>query len=709
MNVQFIKSNNDIPLEILPPDFNWKKYIDLNEDVRNVYPSQEAATQHYLYEGYQQNRRYTVKNIPNDFNWITYLILNPDVHNECKTKSAAMIHYDVYGCKECRSYTFKNNEIPDDFDWMIYKNLNPSFESLISNELDATIHYYKYGKTYNLQYKYTFKNVPDDFDWKIYCELNNDIKSVCFNELESKIHYETDGFLQKRRYNIPNESIPDDFNWEMYCELNPDVKQGFNSEIMSKLHYHITGKNEDRIYKLNHIPSDFDCTIYIEFNNVIIPEQYKITDLSIKLHYELFGRHQNLKYLAIFEHVPDDFDCKEYSRLNPDISDLCTSENVTKAHYDQFGVYQCRKYKECDESSPTINISNYNLYPYLFHKYILGISKPTNEVNYTQICNNINASTIEHNMVAHLHCYNIDLFHNYYSKYMNIISNHCTVILVTFSIGNDQNFPKSRNTILIKTSNIGMDIGGKYICIDYFKQNNIKFKYILFLHSKQDDGMRKSYWEPLLLNMAMIIREIKNDTQIGIFIPPLIYSGDYANIIYKDNFVDPQNVTSKWNSGNSLYMNDLDNFFGFNPNTYLFPEGNCFVCNNEIAEILYGDTSNYNLLNTNVSFDAVWVKSLYGGRMSKNVGNTVREIFGFFRSHRSRERIYPNNLAMGTGHRGHADNMYEHSYERIVFKVVQKLGYTVKIMPWLKTSEYLNKLHIANVMVNNILYNKHGV
>ena len=217
--------------------------------------------------------------------------------------------------------------------------------------------------------------------------------------------------------------------------------------------------------------------------------------------------------------------------------------------------------------------------------------------------------------------------------------------------------------------------------------------------------MRKSYWEPLLLNMAQIVRSIQNDEHIGIFVPPLIFMGDYANIIYRDHFIDPNNVTCKWNMGNAYYMNDLDGYCGFQSKNFLFPEGNCFISNKAIADMLYGDASKYNLLNTNVSFDAVWVKSFYGGRMLKEVGQNIREIFRFFRSHRSRERIYPNNLAWGAGHRGHADNMYEHSYERIIFKVVQKLGYTVKIMPWVKTSDYLATLERYNQTVNQLLKN----
>ena len=217
--------------------------------------------------------------------------------------------------------------------------------------------------------------------------------------------------------------------------------------------------------------------------------------------------------------------------------------------------------------------------------------------------------------------------------------------------------------------------------------------------------MRKSYWEPLLFNMSQIVRIMQTDKKMGIFVPPLIFMGDYANIIYKDHFIDPKNVTCKWNLGNSLYVNDLDRYFQYQQQNYLFPEGNCFVSNRSIAEMLYGDSTMYNLLNTPTSFDAVWVKSYYGGRMLKNVGHNIREIYRFFRSHRSRERVHGNNIAWGAGHKGHADNMIEHSYERMVFKAVQKLGYRVKIMPWINRSEYLATLEKFNYDVNVMLRN----
>lgn len=660
MIMNFIKPANATPLPKLPPDFNWKTYIELNDDVRSIYPSEEAATQHYLYEGHKQQRRYALQHIPTDFNWMIYLALNQDVYRVCKTKTAALLHYEFHGHSEGRLYSAKHAELPADFDWVVYRTLNPTLHSFIQTELDAIIHYINTGKKQQLQYQYTYKHIPPDFDWKIYCELNKDIKATCLTELQAKLHYDIDGYKKGLHYTIPPQSIPVDFDWKMYIELNDSI-----------------------------------------------PDSYKSTELMCKLHYVLYGKEQKLPYIAVFELVPADFNWKEYVRLNPDIVDMCTSEIRAKHHYDRYGAYQSRKYiptlTDNSANIPLINV--YDKYPYLFHKYLLGISSPNSEMKYTELGNTSVKLQIPHPMVAHLHCYNIDRFQQYYSNYMNVILSHCSLVVVTFCVGNEQKLPVYNNMTFIRTLNIGMDIGGKFVCINYLKKYNVDYKHILFLHSKQDDAMRKSYWEPLLLNMAQIVRSIQNDEHIGIFVPPLIFMGDYANIIYRDHFIDPNNVTCKWNMGNAYYMNDLDGYCGFQSKNFLFPEGNCFISNKAIADMLYGDASKYNLLNTNVSFDAVWVKSFYGGRMLKEVGQNIREIFRFFRSHRSRERIYPNNLAWGAGHRGHADNMYEHSYERIIFKVVQKLGYTVKIMPWVKTSDYLATLERYNQTVNQLLKN----
>ena len=47
--------------------------------------------------------------------------------------------------------------------------------------------------------------------------------------------------------------------------------------------------------------------------------------------------------------------------------------------------------------------------------------------------------------------------------------------------------------------------------------------------------------------------------------------------------------------------------------------------------------------------------------------------------------------------------MYEHSFERIVFKIVQKLGYKVQVMPHIKDDTFINNLKIYNEKINDLL------
>ena len=725
MNLTY-SHNNNIKL---PIDFNWKTYLELNEDVAKAYNSKEGAEQHYLRDGIQQKRRYFVINVPTDFEWKTYLGLNPDVYAVCKNKTTALMHYENHGHSESRKCRLKDvkmedfkwdmyilnnpdirsvvrNEIeaighyykvgskqklrydcqlinlPDDFHWKGYIKLNTQLKKLVTNEIDAKIHYNTIGYKEKLSYQIVESDFPEDFDWRIYCELNKDVKAICRNAEDAKMHYLKDGITQERRYKVPDNEIPEDFDWEKYLDLNPDVKNLYNNEILAKLHYYITGKNEGRIYKFHHTPEDFDWKLYLEINESI-SKQYRQNENTARLHYDLFGHPQGLPYKDDFENVPEDFNWKKYIEYNRDIAHLCSTEIKCKVHYNNFGIYQSRSYKPEQEEQNQIQFAihqKYKTYPFLFHKYLLNIAPDTNTIEYQLITRSKSTLSKHMKLIAHLHCYNIEQFEPFYQSYMKEIENYCELMVVTYSVGNAGKIVVRENMVIIKCQNIGMDIGGKYVCSYYLKQNKVSYDYILFLHSKTDNALRKLYWEPLILNLKEIYADIKKN-KLGIFVPPLIYMGDYANIIYKDHFIEPHNITCKWNLGNSLYLNDMDHYYEFNKNNYVFPEGNCFICKSDVANVLYGNSELYNLLNTDKSFDAVWVKSYYGGRKLKQIGPTIFDVYRFYTTTRSRPKLYPNNIAWGQGHKGHPDNMYEHSFERIVFKAVHKLGYKVKVMP----------------------------
>ncbi len=96
----------------LPSDFDWARYLELNDDVEKVYKTQHQAEQHYLKDGQFQGRLYKTENIPHDFDWELYLAFNNDVYISCKTKTAAIMHYERHGYSESRYYKLNQAEIP---------------------------------------------------------------------------------------------------------------------------------------------------------------------------------------------------------------------------------------------------------------------------------------------------------------------------------------------------------------------------------------------------------------------------------------------------------------------------------------------------------------------------------------------------------------------------------------------------------------------
>ena len=75
---------------------------------------------------------------------------------------------------------------------------------------------------------------------------------------------------------------------------------------------------------------------------------------------------------------------------------------------------------------------------------------------------------------------------------------------------------KNDNIVIIQCENRGMDIGGKYVCLNYLQKKEVYYDSILFLHSKTDDQLRKLYWEPLLNNLNEIQNSLQEKTHIGI-------------------------------------------------------------------------------------------------------------------------------------------------------------------------------------------------
>jgi hypothetical protein len=88
----------------IPDDFNWRTYIQLNNDLKNMNEIQ--AIKHYSNHGCNEKRKYKYENIPDDFNWRVYIELNNDLQN--MNEKQAITHFEIYGYKENRKYKYEN-------------------------------------------------------------------------------------------------------------------------------------------------------------------------------------------------------------------------------------------------------------------------------------------------------------------------------------------------------------------------------------------------------------------------------------------------------------------------------------------------------------------------------------------------------------------------------------------------------------------------
>ena len=128
----------------------------------------------------------------------------------------------------------------------------------------------------------------------------------------------------------------------------------------------------------------------------------------------------------------------------------------------------------------TIN-NKYNNFSYLFHKYILKLSDPNEQITYLKITKSkseLNFTTFK--FYLHIHCFNIDLINIYFNTIINNFSNKFGII-ITYCEGLNDNI-NIDNSVLLKIINKGADIGAKINAINYLQINSINYEYVLFVH-----------------------------------------------------------------------------------------------------------------------------------------------------------------------------------------------------------------------------------
>ena len=139
--------------------FDWKKYISNNEDLSHL-TNKEEAWNHWINYGESEGRVFFLKpkyNIKKDFDWKSYIENNPDL-NHITTEENAWDHWINHGKNEGRHLIDKNFVKFSNFDWRYYIENNKDLQDIKSKE-DAWEHWFKYGKYENRLFKKKLKKL----------------------------------------------------------------------------------------------------------------------------------------------------------------------------------------------------------------------------------------------------------------------------------------------------------------------------------------------------------------------------------------------------------------------------------------------------------------------------------------------------------------------------------------------------------------------
>lgn len=336
--------------------------------------------------------------------------------------------------------------------------------------------------------------------------------------------------------------------------------------------------------------------------------------------------------------------------------DIAKKFGMQEKETDAFGGHQFWKIKNYGFSEMYDKLkyekSDIYKYPNLFHKFILGIRNPYDPIKYE-----IKQEYFEQKeLVAHLHCYDIEKFDEFYGyKIEEIVKYYFTI--VTFSKGNYKDIID--NVVVLKHENRGADIGGKFVCNRYLMDIRYNYKFILCLQSKTNEGKRKQYFDPFIRDVKKVSSNLSD--RIGCYTIPNIISNNtkFSKSHYSDNW-----------GRNEEYMIDIEKYMNLEDYGKIFPEGNVYILSYKVFRELFTDIKLFNSLNTSETFDYLWVKTYY------KINGNIKDIYNEY-INRSLE---PNNFSTKKAWRGLADCMIEHMFERLVFGAVKKFNYEIEIL-----------------------------
>ena len=584
-------------------------------------------------------------------NPLIYQYLNLDLYFLNLTEQELLDHYSEFGCNENRIVSEEDFFIKfPSFDFLFYKHMN---EDLVDyNKYMLMGHYFAFG------YNEGRMNSEEDFiirfpsfDLLFYKSFYEDL--LDYNKYRLMSHYYHFG-LKERRFSSEKDfyDFYPTFDLLFYKSFYEDLFDYNKYKLMS--HYYHSGLKEGRFIcekDFYDFYSNFDLLFYKSFYEDLLD----YNKYSLMSHYYHSGSKEK-RFICekdFYDCYPT-FDLLFYKNFYQDL--VHHDKYKLMSHYYHFGLKEGRVIYEK---------ILFEKYPNLFHKYLLNLSNPHQELSYNIISsNNVVANFVGNFVMTHIHIYDIGLFDDIFGIYFDNLCEFSPII-ITFSVGSiSSDLLLTENIYLLQIPNKGMDIGGKLCAFDFLEKNNITYDYLFFLHSKSNKAIRDSYFLPFFKNRQRLqlirtLLSVKNNKLYGLF-HPYIHSCDFNDINILDNPIKYDKV----------YLTEMLNFMNIDFDYNLkFSEGNVCILHKSILNYIFKNKVKmiYNILNSKESFDYNWVKINYSMDTNLNMHTKLKDTYDEY----IRSKLNGNILTSGVGIR---DGMIEHVFERIWIKVIQSMN-----------------------------------
>jgi hypothetical protein len=207
----------------------WKHWTSHGKNEGRLYfdKNENIKTNDFKEEINNNEKQYVVP-IDEKFNWVKYIDYYQDLKNDnINTKEKAWNHWIKYGEKEGRNYfsidsniDFNKNDEYINFDWEMYLQFYEDLQHKTNDKSVAWEHWDKHGKKENriyfdLSMSFYYKN----FDWKFYTSNYDDLKHITTKEVALK-HWLNFGMNEERTFINTNTSKIFGYNFEDLFFIN---------------------------------------------------------------------------------------------------------------------------------------------------------------------------------------------------------------------------------------------------------------------------------------------------------------------------------------------------------------------------------------------------------------------------------------------------------------------------------------------------------